>query len=84
MGGCSDIAETPEMLCIRPTSCTRRGPEVGHVEVFDDALMERIFRAGFRAVTPKGILGDARGARQEISQAWIAHAADPIVRVLEA
>jgi creatinine amidohydrolase len=54
------------------------------MQKFDQALMERIFREGFRAVTPNGVLGDARGATVEIGEACIAHAADGIARVLGA
>ena len=84
VGGHADIAETSEMLCIRPDLVREEKAEVGHVQLFDEALIERIFREGFRAVTPKGILGDARGASQEIGEACIARAADGIVRALEA
>jgi creatinine amidohydrolase/Fe(II)-dependent formamide hydrolase-like protein len=54
------------------------------MQEFDQELMERIFRDGFRVVTPNGILGDARGATVEMGEACIAHAADGIVAVLEA
>ena len=44
--------------------------------------MDRIFREGFRAVTPNGVLGDARGATEAIGAACIAHAADGIAAAL--
>jgi creatinine amidohydrolase len=56
----------------------------GHVQKFDDALMQRIFREGFRAVTPNGVLGDARGATREIGESCIARAADGIAEALGA
>jgi creatinine amidohydrolase len=83
VGGHADIAETSEMLCLRP-DLVREGRAVrGHVQRFDEELMERIFRDGFRAVTPTGVLGDARGASEAIGAACIAHAADGIVAALE-
>lgn len=83
VGGHADIAETSEILCIRPDLVREELAEVGHVQAFDDALKDRIFNEGFRSVTPNGILGDARGATEEIGLACIAHAADGIVAVLE-
>jgi len=83
VGGHADIAETSEMLCLRP-DLVREGRAVrGHVQRFDEELMERIFRDGFRAVTPTGVLGDARGASEAIGAACIGHAADGIVAALE-
>lgn len=84
VGGHADIAETSEILCIRPDLVRLDRAERGHVQPFDEALRDRIFRDGFRSVTPNGVLGDARGAAPEIGEACIAHAADGIVRALEA
>jgi creatinine amidohydrolase len=83
VGGHADIAETSEMLCIRPDLVREAKAEIGHVQRFDEALRDRIFREGFRAVTPNGILGDARGATREIGEACIARAAQGIVDALE-
>lgn len=82
VGGHADIAETAEMLCIRPDLVRGDRAERGHVQTFDEALMHRIFTEGFRAVTPNGILGDARGATEAIGAACIAYAADGIVASL--
>lgn len=84
VGGHADLAETSEMLSIRPDLVRIQDAETGHVQVFDEELAERIFREGFRAVTPNGILGDARGATRAIGDACIAAAADGIVAALEA
>lgn len=84
VGGHADLAETSEMLTLRPDLVRVDRAEEGHVQAFDEALKERIFREGFRAVTPNGILGDARGATQEIGEACIAAAADGIAAALEA
>jgi len=82
VGGHADLAETSEMLCIRPDLVRQDRAEVGHVQPFDEELKDRIFREGFRTVTPNGILGDARGATREIGEACIASAADGIVTAL--
>ena len=83
VGGHADLAETSEMLCIRGDLVHRDRAERGHVQAFDAELAERIFREGFRSVTPNGILGDARGASEEIGEACISRAAEGIVAALE-
>jgi creatinine amidohydrolase len=72
------------MLCLRPELVRMDEAAEGHVQKFDDALMQRIFREGFRAVTPNGVLGDARGATREIGESCIARAADGIAEALGA
>ena len=84
VGGHADIAETSEMLSIRPDLVRGDRAVAGHVQAFDEELRDRIFRDGFRAVTPNGVLGDARGATQEIGEACIARAADGITAALGA
>jgi len=84
VGGHADLAETSEMLDLRPDLVRSDRAERGHVQTFDRDLMDRIFRDGFRAVTPNGILGDARGASREIGASCIARAAEGIVAALEA
>ena len=83
VGGHADIAETSEILCIRPDLVREDRAAEGHVQVFDDDLKDRIFNEGFRSVTPNGVLGDARGATEVIGLACIAHAAAGIVAALE-
>lgn len=82
VGGHADLAETSEMLVIRPDLVREDRAERGHVQPFDEELRDRIFREGFRAVTPNGVLGDARGATAEIGEACIASAADGIAAAL--
>jgi len=78
VGGHADIAESSEMLCIRPDLVREDLAEEGRIEAFDEALMERIFRDGFRTVTPNGVLGDARGMSAEIGEECIARVAQAI------
>lgn len=82
VGGHADIAETSEMLCIRPGLVRGELAEPGYVAGFDDEVAERIFRDGFRAVTPNGVLGDPRGMSREIGDLCIARAADGIAAAL--
>lgn len=82
VGGHADIAESSEMLCIRPDLVRRELAEPGHVAGFDEELAERLFRDGLRAVTANGVLGDARGMSREIGDLCIARAADGIAAAL--
>ena len=84
VGGHADIAESSEMLCIRPDLVRAERAEPGYVEEFGPAVAERIFRDGFRAVTPNGVLGDPRGMSREIGERCIAVAADGIAKALGA
>ena len=84
VGGHADISESSEMLCIRPELVRESRAECGHVQDFDEELAERIFRDGFRTVTPNGILGDARGMSADIGERCIANAADGIAAALSA
>ena len=82
VGGHADIAESSEMLCIRPDLVRGELAAAGHIGDFDDALAERIFRDGFRTVTANGVLGDARGMSREIGERCIAYAADGMAAAL--
>lgn len=82
VGGHADIAESSEMLCIRPELVRADLAEAGSVVSFDDSVAERIFRDGFRSVTPNGVLGDARGMSREIGELCIARVADEIAAAL--
>ncbi len=82
VGGHADIAESSEMLCIRPELVRDDLAGPGHVADFDETVAERIFRDGFRAVTPNGVLGDARGMSRAIGERCIARAADGIAAAL--
>ena len=82
VGGHADIAESSEMLCIRPELVREGLAEEGHVAAFDAGLAERIFRDGFRAVAPNGILGDARGMSREIGERCLALTAEAMANAL--
>ena len=82
VGGHADIAESSEMLCIRPDLVRQELAEEGYMGGFSEDLLDRIFRDGFRSVTPNGILGDARGMSAEIGERCIARVADAIAAAL--
>lgn len=84
VGGHADIAESSEMLVIRPELVRQELAEAGYPGPFDAELFERIFREGFRTVTPNGVLGDAHGMSREIGERCIALAADAVVEALRA
>ena len=71
VGGHADIAETSLMLALHPDLVRPDLAEPG----FDTGLREeeftRIISEGFAAVTPNGILGDARGGSAEMGWALI-------------
>jgi len=76
VGGHADIAESSEMLVIRPDLVREARAEEGYMGGPDGPLFERIFRDGFRTVTPNGILGDARGMTERIGERCITEVAD--------
>ena len=84
VGGHADIAESSEMLVIRPDLVQVSGAVEGYAEGTDGALLERIFRDGFRSVTPNGVLGDARGLSEEIGERCLAVVADAVAGALSA
>jgi creatinine amidohydrolase len=82
VGGHADIAESSEMLVIRPDLVRQDLAEEGYMGGFTEDLMDRIFRDGFRAVTPNGILGDAQGMSAEIGARCVTRAGEVIAAVL--
>ena len=84
VGGHADIAESSEMLCIRPDLVREELAEPGYVGGFDAALAERIFAEGLRGVTANGVLGDPRGMSREIGERCIDRAAEGIAAAFRA
>jgi len=79
VGGHADIAETSEMLLIRPELVRGERAEPGYVGEVGPELLERIFEEGFRSVTANGILGDARGMSEAIGERCLERAAEAVV-----
>jgi creatinine amidohydrolase len=82
VGGHADIAESSEMLVIRPDLVRRELAEEGYTGGTDGALFDRIFRDGFRSVTPNGILGNAVGMSEEIGARCLEAVADSVAEAL--
>ena len=82
VGGHADIAESSEMMAIRPDLVQPALAAPGYTEGIDGQLLERIFRDGFRSVTPNGVLGDARGLSAELGEECLARAADVVAAAL--
>jgi creatinine amidohydrolase len=83
VGGHADIAESSEMMVLRPDLVRAERAEAGYVGGSGDAFFQRVFRDGFRTVTPNGILGDARGLSPEIGERCLARCADAIAAALQ-
>jgi creatinine amidohydrolase len=80
VGGHGDIAESSEMLYLRPEFVQPELAEEGTVGEFDAVELERIMARGFRAVTRNGVLGDARGLNAELGEKLLEATARVIAR----
>ncbi|MFQ5537612.1 MAG: creatininase family protein [Gemmatimonadota bacterium] len=78
VGGHADIAESSEMLVLRPDLVQEERAAEGYRGSLDADTVARIFREGFPSVTPNGILGDARGMSAAIGEACLSRGADAI------
>jgi creatinine amidohydrolase len=78
VGGHADIAESSVMLALHPDLVRTEAAEVGHVGPLTAELIERLFAKGMSAISPNGILGDARGMSAELGRRCI----DELVAVL--
>lgn len=83
VGGHADVAETSEMMVIRPDLVRENRLEAGYTGKVDAALLDRMFAEGMRSVTANGILGDARGASAALGRRCIRRAAEAVVKALE-
>ncbi|MCA0203621.1 MAG: creatininase family protein [Proteobacteria bacterium] len=72
VGGHADIAETSVMLHIKPEAVRPARIEAGRLGLMTRAELEVMWRDGLPAVSPNGILGDARGASAGIGAACLA------------
>lgn len=83
VGGHADVAETSLMLALHPGLVRRDRARPGPPGPTDDARLERVFREGFRAVTPTGVLGDPSGMSAEAGRRCLDALADAVVASLE-
>ncbi|CAN5819417.1 creatininase family protein [soil metagenome] len=68
VGGHADIAESSEMLHLRPEFVRMELAEEGTLGELGEAEFEGIIQKGFHSVTANGILGDARGMRADLGE----------------
>ena len=77
VGGHADVAESSEMLVLRPELVRADRVAAGCTDPLAE-VAERMFRDGLHAVSPNGILGDARGMSEEIGLRCLERTADLI------
>ncbi len=77
-------AETSLHLLLRPDLVLMERAAAGYVGPFDEAVSRRIFTQGMPALTPNGILGDARPATAEHGRAYFEAVADHLAGWVEA
>lgn len=88
VGGHADIAESSIMLAMHPELVLEERADAGFSGPLTPEVLQRVFRDGIDAVSPNGILGDARGMSAAIGHRCIAKTADllaahfrPLMRV---
>jgi creatinine amidohydrolase len=79
VGGHADIAESSIMLALHPELVRQEQATAGYAGPLTAALLAKVFREGIGAVTPNGILGDARGMSLAIGHRCLAETADLLV-----
>jgi creatinine amidohydrolase len=80
VGGHADIAEGSIMLALHPHLVREDAAEPGYLGQLTPEVLARVFRDGIGAVTPNGILGDARGLSEAIGRRCIDETAEMLVR----
>jgi creatinine amidohydrolase len=79
VGGHADIAEGSIMLALFPELVRSALAVPGYLGPLTPAVLGRVFQDGIGAVTPNGILGDARGLSAEIGRRCIVETAELLV-----
>jgi creatinine amidohydrolase len=75
----AEVNETSIMMLRHPALVAADRLEPGAVGRID---REDLFRRGLRAITPNGILGDARGATSQIGEAVLERTAEHIAGIV--
>jgi len=84
VGGHADIAESSIMMVLHPGAVRESEPMTGYIGPLTPDLLKRVFSEGIGAVTPNGILGDARGMSEAIGLRCIAATADAMAEYFRA
>lgn len=77
----ADVMETACILAIRPDLVNMGQAAAGWIGD-STTILDRLFVDGFRAVSPNGILGDARKATREMGEALLEHLTDVLAEEL--
>jgi creatinine amidohydrolase len=78
VGGHADVAESSVMLALHPELVRTSAAELGYIGPLTPELLHKLFTQGIHAISPNGILGDARGLSPELGRRCI----DALVAVL--
>lgn len=76
VGGHADIAETSIMAALHPSLIASERAEQGWMGGLTEDVRTRMFAHGIGAVSPNGILGDARGFSAQLGECCIGALAD--------
>lgn len=80
VGGHADVAESSEMLVLRPELVQEELAEEGYTGPLSGEVLDRLMARGFDSVTPNGILGDARGLDPAVGRVCLDRVADALAR----
>jgi creatinine amidohydrolase len=80
VGGHADIAEGSIMLALHPELVRQEDAVAGYAGPLTPEVIRQLFAHGIGALSPNGILGDARGLSAAMGRRCIAETADLLVR----
>jgi creatinine amidohydrolase len=80
VGGHADVAESSVYAYLRPGRIRTERLKQGYMGPFDGAYLERLFTAGMRSVSDRGVLGDPHGFTADIGERCVERVADMIAR----
>jgi creatinine amidohydrolase len=81
VGGHADVAESSEMLYLRPEFVHPEWVEEGTLhQIEDEEDLARVFSSDFRSLTSNGVLGDPRGMRADLGARLLDATAQLIAR----
>ncbi|HSM05511.1 MAG TPA: creatininase family protein [Longimicrobiales bacterium] len=79
VGGHADVAEASIMMAFHPDRVRPDRAEPGRVGPLDPEVSRRLFEEGMKAVSPNGVLGDARGMNPGLGRRLVEALADAVV-----
>jgi creatinine amidohydrolase len=76
VGGHADIAESSVYAHLRPGAVRADQLARGYIGPVDDAVLERLFTGGIKALSDTGVMGDAHGFAAAIGEVCVQRVAD--------